>query len=290
LIDSVLPHEVTHTIFASHFRRPLPRWADEGACTTVEDISERSKQDRMLIQFLHTGRGIAFSQMFAMTDYPQDILPLYAQGYSLARFLIDQKGRRAFLAYVGDGMESGNWSATTYRHYGFKNLAVLQDSWLDWVKQGSPSQSPDLGRGTLASASKAGPAGNMIVRAQSADRSPAPPSAINGGAGAQWSPLADRSATTPPPAPIRNGSVAMAGGSENLATTNATAAVVPASKSVYGEGVGMIRHSADFRSDSANGAAQPDSPPPSNPPASAPAASQPTRDRRVLLEWSRQPQ
>jgi hypothetical protein len=82
----------------------------------------------------------------------------------------------------------------------------------------------------------------------------------------------------------------MAGGSENLATTNATAAVVPASKSVYGEGVGMIRHSADFRSDSANGAAQPDSPPPSNPPASAPAASQPTRDRRVLLEWSRQPQ
>ena len=30
LIDSVLPHEVTHTIFASHFRQPLPRWADEG--------------------------------------------------------------------------------------------------------------------------------------------------------------------------------------------------------------------------------------------------------------------
>ncbi|MFO0422346.1 MAG: hypothetical protein ACK52C_01655, partial [Planctomycetia bacterium] len=34
IIDSVLPHEITHTIFASHFRKPLPRWADEGACTT----------------------------------------------------------------------------------------------------------------------------------------------------------------------------------------------------------------------------------------------------------------
>jgi len=33
ILDSVLPHEVTHTIFASHFRQPLPRWADEGACT-----------------------------------------------------------------------------------------------------------------------------------------------------------------------------------------------------------------------------------------------------------------
>jgi hypothetical protein len=28
VLDSVLPHEVTHTIFASHFRQPLPRWAD----------------------------------------------------------------------------------------------------------------------------------------------------------------------------------------------------------------------------------------------------------------------
>ena len=27
-----------------------------------------------------------------MTEYPADILPLYSQGYSLARFLIDQKG------------------------------------------------------------------------------------------------------------------------------------------------------------------------------------------------------
>ena len=38
ILDSVLPHEITHTIFASHFRRPLPRWADEGACTTVERV------------------------------------------------------------------------------------------------------------------------------------------------------------------------------------------------------------------------------------------------------------
>ncbi|MEZ6044741.1 MAG: hypothetical protein R3C11_04000 [Planctomycetaceae bacterium] len=30
ILDSVIPHEVSHTIFASYFRRPLPRWADEG--------------------------------------------------------------------------------------------------------------------------------------------------------------------------------------------------------------------------------------------------------------------
>ncbi len=70
MLDSVLPHEVTHTIFASHFRRPLPRWADEGACTTVEHPSERTKQQQMLIEFLHTNRGIPFHPMFAMKEYP----------------------------------------------------------------------------------------------------------------------------------------------------------------------------------------------------------------------------
>src|SRR5689334_16204809 len=54
ILDSVLPHEVTHTVFATHFRRPLPRWADEGACTTVEHASERNKQQRMLVDFLQT--------------------------------------------------------------------------------------------------------------------------------------------------------------------------------------------------------------------------------------------
>ena len=73
-------------IFASYFRRPLPRWADEGGATSVEHISEKQKHRQMLMQFLRTGRGIAFGQMFAMTEYPQDVMPLYAQGYSLAEY------------------------------------------------------------------------------------------------------------------------------------------------------------------------------------------------------------
>ncbi len=95
VLDSVLPHEVTHTIFGCYFRRPLPRWADEGACTTMKHLSERSKQHHLLYQFLRTNRGIAFSEMFVMEQYPEDILPLYAQGYSLARFFIQQGGRRS---------------------------------------------------------------------------------------------------------------------------------------------------------------------------------------------------
>ena len=98
ILDSVLPHEVTHTIFATHFRQPLPRWADEGACTTVEHSSERDKQQIMLVDFLRTGRGIAFSRMFVMKEYPHDVMPLYSQGYSVARYLVAQGGKRTAAA------------------------------------------------------------------------------------------------------------------------------------------------------------------------------------------------
>lgn len=138
ILDSVLPHEVMHTVFATHFRRPLPRWADEGACTTVEHSSERAKQDVMLVRFLRTQQGIAFSRMFAMKDYPANVMPLYSQGYSLARFLIAQGGRREYLAYLDDGMKTERWSEATKKHYGYEDLGELQDVWLAWVAKGSP--------------------------------------------------------------------------------------------------------------------------------------------------------
>jgi hypothetical protein len=139
ILDSVLPHEITHTIFATHFGGPLPRWADEGACTTVEHASEKAKQDKFLIEFLHTDKGIPFNQMFRMTEYPDPILPLYSQGYSLTRFLLQQGGKRKFVNYVGDGMATNNWGEATRKHYGFKNLSELQVTWVEWVRSGSPN-------------------------------------------------------------------------------------------------------------------------------------------------------
>lgn len=153
VLDSVLPHEVTHTIFATHFGRPLPRWADEGACTTVEHEAERKKQEHMLITFLTSNRGIAFNRMFAMQEYPRDVLPLYAQGYSLARFLIAQGGKRKFVQYIGDGMQTNNWPEATRRHYGYRDLSELQLTWLDWVRRGCPAiESPGQPATLLADA------------------------------------------------------------------------------------------------------------------------------------------
>jgi hypothetical protein len=165
ILDSVLPHEVTHTIFASHFRQPLPRWADEGACTTVEHPSERARQHRMLIEFLTTGRGIAFPQMFAMREYPPDVLPLYAQGYSLARYLIERGGRRKYVDFVSHGLGTGNWAASLQNFYGVNDPGQMQGVWLEWVRQGCPA--PPATLVAAATQPDAGPSG--MARGQSPD-------------------------------------------------------------------------------------------------------------------------
>jgi hypothetical protein len=310
IIDSVLPHEVTHTIFASYFLRPLPRWADEGACTTVEHQSERGKQERMLIDFLRTGRGIAFSQMFVMTEYPQDILPLYAQGYALARFLIDQKGKREFLVYLKDGMSSDDWTAATERHYGYKNLAVLQNTWLDWVKRGSPLANPaPSALETIAAASKPRSGSNVVVRAQSADRDSSGMVPVRN-AGETPIRLADskatpigRSRSRAENPPIRNGSIVIDRGEPVVIATNRAVAspsaegawrgtdqssanssdpaLAASGKSVYGNGVGLIHHSSEAQSYSAELPPMQSEEPPSG-------IVTPDAQRQVILEWKRQ--
>jgi hypothetical protein len=195
ILDSVLPHEITHTIFATHFGRPLPRWADEGACTTVEHPSEKAKQDNFLIQFLTSDRGIPFSDMFRMKDYPRDILPLYSQGYSLARFFIEQGGKRKFAEYVGEGMRTNNWTATTAKFYGFNSLSDLQLTWVEWVRHGSPAlpegKVPELLLVSSQAAGSGSPAAPVnatrnIGGTQMATLTQQPRSRIPGGALSSW--------------------------------------------------------------------------------------------------------
>jgi len=172
VLDSVLPHEITHMIFACRFRRPVPRWADEGGATSVEHPSERAKHYKMLVQFLQSNRGIAFNRMFAMEEYPRDIMPLYAQGYTLSEFLIQQGGRAEFLDFLDEGMENDQWSAATARHYGYATVGAMQDAWLVWVRQGFPriespgSRPPHVADGELLAANQrqARPEPNLIYR------------------------------------------------------------------------------------------------------------------------------
>jgi len=139
ILDSVLPHEVSHTVLATYFGRPLPRWADEGICTTVEHISERTKHEVKLREFLSTRRGIPMNNLFRLTEYPPDVLPMYAQGYSVCRFLIEQQGPQTFVNFLKNYFQHPSWTANIQKYYGYDTLAELQEYWLAWVEAGSGS-------------------------------------------------------------------------------------------------------------------------------------------------------
>jgi hypothetical protein len=206
LFDSVLPHEITHMIFASHLRCPVPRWADEGGATSVEHFSEKDKHNRMLVQFLRSERGIPFNQMFVMKEYPRDVMPLYAQGYSLAEFLIQQAGRPKFLDFVTEGVKTDDWNAALAHNYGHRDLGVLQNTWLAWVRQGSPrlQPAPKAENVLAASTPLPRPESNLILKLASVD-SRSPTSAMASAGDAQVWPVVPLEPVQAPryPDPVR---------------------------------------------------------------------------------------
>jgi len=139
ILDSVLPHEISHMVFASYFRRPLPRWADEGAATTIEHESERVRQIRLLNQVILTSKHLPLEQLLKIKEYPrdmQDVLTLYAEGYSLSKFLIDTRDPQTFLIFLQDAYEDG-WEKAFLQVYGFTSLKEVEQTWKEWINNGS---------------------------------------------------------------------------------------------------------------------------------------------------------
>jgi len=134
LRHSVLPHEVTHTVFAHHFRQPVPRWADEGGSVLSEDDLERQRHDTMCRQLLNAGRGMQLQVLFNLKDYPRDVMVLYAQGYSITRYLVDLNGRAHFLNFIGHGMRNG-WDAACQQYYQIETVQQLEQAWLNSLRR-----------------------------------------------------------------------------------------------------------------------------------------------------------
>ena len=138
LLANTLPHEVTHTVFAHHFGGPVPRWADEGGALLSEDDEEQQRHDKLLRQIVDTpGRAIPLRRLFPMPDYPSDIMALFAEGYSVTRFLVERKDRPTFLAFVRQGMRD-DWDGAARRHYGSRDVDDLEQAWLAQVRRDRP--------------------------------------------------------------------------------------------------------------------------------------------------------
>jgi hypothetical protein len=134
LLNSVLPHEITHTVFAYYFQQPVPRWADEGGAVLSEDDIERGRHDQMCRQMLNQGQAMQLGYLFSLKDYPANVMVLYAEGFSISRFLVDQADRETFLKFIQQGMQHG-WDKAVQTHYHLQSVRQLETAWIDSLKK-----------------------------------------------------------------------------------------------------------------------------------------------------------
>ena len=136
-----------------------------------EDDIERHRHDQLVRQILNTpGRAIPLRRLFSMTKYPPDVMVLYAEGYSVANFLVSSSNRGVFLNFVAQGMH-GDWDAAVRANYGYNNVEGLEKAWVESLYH--PRQQPAV---QLASRPAAAPYANpseRVVMRQTAP--PAPP-------------------------------------------------------------------------------------------------------------------
>lgn len=162
LLNSVLPHEVTHTVLAHYFGRPVPRWADEGGSVLSENDEERFSHDVRCREILNAGRAFVLRTLFRMTEYPRDMTVLYAQGYSVTEFLVrkggdGREGRGKLLQFLAAGMGTNtteSWNEAARKVYGFESVDVLEKAWLDALRTPPTRTVASRGNGHPAGADK----------------------------------------------------------------------------------------------------------------------------------------
>jgi len=139
ILETLIPHEVLHTVLASHFREAVPRWADEGAALSVEAPHEQDRLWKLQGERLLREPRQRLSELFAMDSYPEDAFELrafYMQGASVTQFLL-MAGKSRFVEFITAGKANG-WERAVPEFYGFEDISVLEAAWTHWLLQERP--------------------------------------------------------------------------------------------------------------------------------------------------------
>ena len=140
VVESILPHEVAHTVLASYFCRPLPRWADEGAAMLAETEAERRRLRLHLRELTQRRRGMPLRVLLMTQTYPRttpELLSFYSTGYSLTAFLVATGVKTRFLEFLSQSHE-GDWDRAVMSAYGDESVEDLELRWRAWIAEGSP--------------------------------------------------------------------------------------------------------------------------------------------------------
>jgi hypothetical protein len=190
LLASVLPHEITHTVFAHYFRHALPRWADEGGSVLSEDDVERERHDKIVRGILNRNQNFRLRQLFTLADYPQGgdkVMCLYAQGFSVSHYLVYISNRQTFLRFVDIGQREG-WDKACQTCFSMRNVEDLEEAWLKHLRDTKGMSITELtknkekGQPVATAAKGAGPGTGTLVRLTAPPADPLQPVPVVRGA------------------------------------------------------------------------------------------------------------
>src|SRR3990172_13380252 len=113
-----------------------------------------------------------------MKEYPRDmqsVLTLYAQGYSLADYLVQKGGKVCYLQFLEDAHRR-DWNVAIKSFYGLKGVEELETRWNGWVMAGSPSLVAPEGQQLADAGAPATQVAEVTIRSQNpeAPGTPAP--------------------------------------------------------------------------------------------------------------------
>ena len=138
---AILPHELTHIIFREFVGRDiqLPLWIDEGVATYMEK-DYRGMRTKMVKTILGTKSFIPLEDLNGIRGLSQFISPdvFYAEAASLIEFLLSVYGQEKFGAFCRELKElrsSATWKDAIEDTYGFKNMADMNEKWLEFLKK-----------------------------------------------------------------------------------------------------------------------------------------------------------
>lgn len=131
LLDSVIPHEVNHTIFASLARRPLPRWLDEGCSSLFEHATEHARLRTHAKQFMDH-QDSAFRRLDS-NEYPrggEGVAAIYGTGFTVVEWLLEQKGVDTLYQFVMDKRVPSQ----KFRDYYGMTASQAWQAWRGWLQ------------------------------------------------------------------------------------------------------------------------------------------------------------
>ena len=154
LVNSVLPHEVAHTVFAQHCGCPVPRWADEGAAILSESAEEHERHVQMVRQMFEQRKLFRLRLLLPMMEYPAGtdaVMTLYCQGFAVSDYLVKHRDNLTFLSFVVEGQRTKDWDRALQSSYGFRSVEELEESWFRYMKTKRPRTAalPGMGHRSL---------------------------------------------------------------------------------------------------------------------------------------------